>query len=82
LNTSISADVDEPGVIGDVVDPVRDRLAALRVREVMIADRRGSPFGRPSLPFWAYWPTSSFFLVSMLITGSPAARYRFARSLM
>ena len=44
--------------------------------------RTGSPLGRQDRPRLPYCPTCSFFLVSTLITGSPAARNSFARSLM
>src|SRR5215475_1449937 len=42
----------------------------------------GSPVGCHSRPLLAYSPTSSFFLVSMEITGSPASRNCCATVLM
>ena len=42
----------------------------------------GLPLGRHSRPPLAYFPTSSFFLVSTLITGSPGLLMTRACSLM
>jgi hypothetical protein len=42
----------------------------------------GSPPGRHSTPACANCPTCSFFFVSTLITGWPAARNRAATALM
>ena len=70
----VGADVDPAGVRGQVVDPVRDGLAQLAGRGSRgSSPATGSPFGRHCRPAFLYWPTSSFFLVSTLITGSPAA---------
>jgi len=44
--------------------------------------RTGSPFGWYSLPAFEYSPTSSFFFVSTLMTGSPAAKNEPAVELM
>ena len=63
-----------PARVGvQVVDPVRDGLAQLLVGEVVGVDRFGSPGRLPSASAFLNRPTSSFFLVSTLITGCPAA---------
>ena len=70
----VGAHVDEPGVGGHVVDPVRDRVPAVLVREAVVTDLHRVPRLRHSRPACAYSPTSSFFFASTLITGCPAAR--------
>ena len=64
----------QPVLAADVVDPVRGGLSQCRVDEVVDLVFVGSPAGSHSRPAVAKLPISSFFLVSTLITGSPAAR--------
>ena len=64
-----------PGaVVGDVVDAVRDGLALGQTGEVVGGYLFWIAAGLPPPPGRVNRPTNSFFLVSTLITGSPAAR--------
>jgi hypothetical protein len=69
----VGPNTDPAAVVAKVVDPVGDRLAHLRVGEVMDVDllgfARGLPLGAPP----AKRPPSSFFVASTLTTGCPAA---------
>ena len=77
------ADIDPSGIGGDVVDAIGHRLAEFGDLEVMHPDRlRARPWGRNSRPPFLKSPTSSFFLVSTEITGSPAAWNAFTSALM
>jgi hypothetical protein len=68
----VGAHAHEPGVRGQVVDPVRDHHAQLLIREAVVADLDRVPLGCQDRPGWANRPTFSRFLVSTLITGCPA----------
>jgi hypothetical protein len=57
------------GVGADVVDPAGDRLAECLVGDVMHVDGDRVALGAPLAPAVLDSPTSSFFLVSMLIAG-------------
>ena len=70
----VDPDIDPALVGGEVIDPVRDRLAELLVLESCTRTRSGSPLGRHSRPAFLKSPTSSFFLVSTQITGCPVDR--------
>ena len=63
----------DPGLVGgQVVDAVRARAAERSgIRKSCMRTSSGSPVGRSSLPPLRNGPTSSFFFVSTLITGSP-----------
>ena len=43
----VDADADPAFVVGEVVDPIGDRLADLAVEKIMDADRDGLPVGPP-----------------------------------
>jgi hypothetical protein len=73
------AEVDPPIIGSDVVDAVWCNLVEFRDNEVM---NPGCPFGRSSRPPFLKSPTSSFFLVSTEITGSPAALNALISALM
>ena len=63
----------QPSVGGNVIDAIGRHLAEFRVDEIMDANLSGLPSGCHSRPPFLKSPTSSFFLVSTEITGSPAA---------
>src|SRR3954454_1109545 len=67
----IDADIHEAGVVDDVIDAVRSRLAISQVDEVVHVDNSVFPFGCHSLPLFLKLPMSSFFLQSTEIIGSP-----------
>src|SRR5271163_5031089 len=71
----ISADADaDPAVVGsNVVHAIGSDLAKFRDLEVVHPHRFGVPLRRSSRPLFLKSPTSSFFLVSTEIAGSPAA---------
>ena len=61
-------------VASDVVDPVRNGFAELLVDEIMDANTLGFAERIPFRPAFLKSPTSSFFLASTEMTGSPAAK--------
>src|SRR5829696_7412212 len=77
----IDTDGHPGAVIGDVVDAVWDGLALGQAGEVVGGHLLGLTAGLPLPPGLVNRPTNSFFLVSTLITGSPAARNCSAREL-
>ena len=78
----IDTDGHPGAVIGDVVDAVRDGLALGQTGEVVGGHLFGIAAGLP-LPAGLGEPSDQLlFLVSTLITGSPAARNCAARELM
>src|SRR5271166_5624671 len=62
-------DADEAGVGGHIVDAIGHDLASFLSSKSCTFTRRGSPFGRQSVPPFLKLPISSFFLVSTEITG-------------
>ena len=60
----VGADVHEPGIVPDVVHPVRDRRAAAGVREVMVPDPARVPL-RPPLPALAGIQPDQLFLLGV-----------------
>ena len=76
------ADADPPLVGGEVIDAVGDRVPELLVLEVGPRTSTGRPLGSNSRPTALKSPTSSRFLASTLITGSPAAIASLTVSLM
>ena len=70
-------------VRADVIHPIRDRFGDIRVRKSWTSTLVGRPLGCHSRPPLALVPlTSSFFLQSTEITGSPAAMNSPATRLM
>ena len=65
-----------------VIDPVGNGLARAVAGEIMPAGGRRLTLGRHSRPAFLNSPTSSFFLVSTLITGSPLSWWARACPLM
>jgi DNA-binding transcriptional MocR family regulator len=71
----VDADVHPAGVGGEVMNALGNGKVHARPcgEEAVVLDPTGSPFGRHSRPAAGSCPSCSFFLASMLITGSPAS---------
>ena len=78
----VDPDRNPCAVVGEIVNAVGDRLADGQVRKVVGGDLDGLAGGLPLAARLSEPPYQLTFFVSMLITGSPAARYSPARVLM
>jgi hypothetical protein len=70
----VDAEIDPAGVGGDVVDPVGHCLAEFGDAKIVDADGLGIAFAAQLAPAILKSPTSSFFLVSTEIAGSPSVK--------
>jgi thiamine phosphate synthase YjbQ (UPF0047 family) len=67
----IDADAHPSGVVGDVIDAVRNARPSSGMTKSCTRTSSGQSFSPHSRPVFLKSPTTSFFLVSMEIAGSP-----------